>query len=249
MSSLERVALLDNLIDRVRQLEQRYAELASSAIMLHDHADATGYGMFSGWVVTGTALRDPGHRMVLDANVPELVLAPGGVIRSTDYTANTSGFKIDGGTAEFNTIVMREVRYTEHLRPVRSGTAYTGYAVVPLTTALVHSGLNGATISPGVYSIGPLNSGATYTYDYPAAARGLFVRLTAQWSDVNNVNVVLVRPYGRTNQDAGAIVRSQVANIRLDTVGFVALDSSGRAELVVNNASAIIILSVIGYVL
>ncbi len=61
----------------------------------------------NGWLATGSAFQDIAGRIVLDASLPGIRIDSGGVIYSADYRPGISGFKIDGGVAEFNDVTVR----------------------------------------------------------------------------------------------------------------------------------------------
>lgn len=111
--NLDRIAIVDNIIDRIERIEARLQDLASGAVTIQEVLvqDTPGTGMLNGWLATGTAFQDVAGRIVLDASLPGITLAPGGIIKSQDYEAGLSGFKIDGGFAEFNDVTVRGTIY------------------------------------------------------------------------------------------------------------------------------------------
>lgn len=109
---IDRTMVAENVLDRLDALESAVRDILNDALTPQaadpENPDWTG---ISGWVATGTSLRDFYGRIVLDATVPSITLATGGVIESANYVAATSGFHIDGGVAEFNDVVIRGTIY------------------------------------------------------------------------------------------------------------------------------------------
>jgi hypothetical protein len=123
---------------------------------------------------------------------------------------------------------------------------------VPLSTALSEAAgvLVGAALNIGVYSVGPIGSGATYTYNYPTTAKAVYVRLTAVWAAASSSNLATCYITGGGTPDQSPIARSHVANIASDATGNVTLDSSGKFSLQVAGANTTSLsLYVLGYFL
>jgi len=111
--SIDRVLIPHNILDRVEELERQLAELKSGVVTVQVVQVPSGGSEagLNGWLATGTAFQDVAGRIVLDASLPGITLAPGGIIKSQDYEAGLSGFKIDGGFAEFNDVTVRGTIY------------------------------------------------------------------------------------------------------------------------------------------
>lgn len=123
------------------------------------------------------------------------------------------------------------------------------YGYCPLTTALTNTGLDGDAVNIGSYIIGPTgDGGASYTYGYPSDATAIQVRLSAKWGAAADANLAYLRPNGGSVNEAGPVVRAHEANIHDDDTGTVALDSNGRAQLVIAGANTTaIFVYVLGY--
>ena len=107
--SIERVLLPDNILDRIEELERQLAELKAGAVtvqVVQVPEGGSGSGL-NGWIATGSAFSDLLGRIVLDASSASIRVAEGGRIFSADYQSGVSGFKIDGGVAEFNNVTVR----------------------------------------------------------------------------------------------------------------------------------------------
>jgi hypothetical protein len=103
-----------DLLDRVATLEEQVRELQEYALSPQSAATAQEQGdwaSISGWVITGDAIRDVEGRIVLSVTEPMIQVASGGYVQSDDYDAGTSGFQINGGTAEFNDVTVRGTVY------------------------------------------------------------------------------------------------------------------------------------------
>ena len=107
--SIERILLPDNVLDRVADLERRLAELETGAVTVQvvQVPSSGGESGLNGWVATGSTFADLLGRIVLDASLPGIKIGAGGIIYSADYAAGVSGFRIDGGVAEFNDVTIR----------------------------------------------------------------------------------------------------------------------------------------------
>lgn len=109
---LERLLTPDNVLDRLAAAERRLAELETGAVTVQVVQTPSGSSSaLNGWLANGSAFQDLLGRIVLDASLPGIRLDVGGIIYSSDYQAGASGFKIDGGTAEFNNVVVRGTVY------------------------------------------------------------------------------------------------------------------------------------------
>jgi hypothetical protein len=140
------------------------------------------------------------------------------------------------GSTSFAYLLCQELIYSCNLRPLRSGTTYTGYIYVPLITALTHSSLDGDALNVGTYTIGPTGSGANFEFSYPSAARALAVRLVGKWAAASDGYYCYMRPAG-SGAHAQLMVRSLVANVYNDSSGVVATNTNGQVELVVGGAN------------
>jgi hypothetical protein len=120
---------------------------------------------------------------------------------------------------------------------------------VPLQTALaeISGALAGAALNIGTYTVGPVGSGATYTFNYPSSARAIMVRLSCRWAASGSA-VGYVIPSGASTNETGAICRALVAGLNSDSVGNVTLSTAGIAQLIISTTNtAGCSLYVIGY--
>jgi len=113
-SLIPRDLIVKDLIDRVDDLEIGHRKLLEYAFMPGDSTETPeepDWDSLSGWIVTGTALQDVDGKIILDPTVPRIQLATNGYIESANFVAGSAGFQIDGGTAEFNDVVVRGTIY------------------------------------------------------------------------------------------------------------------------------------------
>ncbi len=114
MSLMERDVTVRDLFDRVKTLELKVRDFAENSLAPADAVqlpEQPGWSVLSGWVVTGTTLQDVLGRIILDAETPMIQIFPSGYIQSADFISGVSGFQINGGTAEFNDVVVRGTIY------------------------------------------------------------------------------------------------------------------------------------------
>lgn len=116
MGLIVRDLIVQDVIDRLQAVEGQVRELQEYAIMPPDAGtlpEQPNWAELSGWVITGTTLQDVNGRIILDPTTPMIQIATGGYIESADYVAGTSGFSINGGTAEFNDVTVRGTIYAD----------------------------------------------------------------------------------------------------------------------------------------
>jgi hypothetical protein len=97
--------------------------------------------------------------------------------------------------------------------------------------------LAGEAVNVGSYTIGPLGSGADYTFDYPASAKVINVRLVGRWAAIADANIAYVIPNGGAQTDGGVQVKAYVATWGDPSFGLVSLDTDALAQLVVVTAN------------
>jgi hypothetical protein len=111
---LDRDSTYNNIIDRIDRLEARVEDLRDvarpSEVVIYENAE---WQALAGWVSTGSVLRSLDGEIILDPSIPMIQVGTGGYIQSEDFVAGTSGFQINGGTAEFNDVVVRGTIYAD----------------------------------------------------------------------------------------------------------------------------------------
>lgn len=109
---LERDSVYNSVLDRIDRLEAQIEDLRDVArpgeVITVEQPE---WQALAGWVSTGTVLRDVTGKIVLDPTIPRIRIGAGGYIESEDFVAGVSGFQINGGTAEFNDVVVRGTIY------------------------------------------------------------------------------------------------------------------------------------------
>jgi hypothetical protein len=123
---------------------------------------------------------------------------------------------------------------------------------VPLTATLFEAGglLAGAALNVGVYSIGPVGGGATYSFAYPTTAKAVMVKLQATWAAAAAGSVAYCIYTGGASTESGVIAAGMVANISDRKSGIVSLDASSKLSLVVAGANTTALnLAILGYFL
>lgn len=121
---------------------------------------------------------------------------------------------------------------------------------VPLQTALVETGggLAGGVLNIGTYTVGPVGSGATYTFAYRTTAKALNVFIAAKWAAVADASVAYLIPNGGAATDQLPQVRSHVAASWNDGNGIWNLDANALGQIVIANANTTgFVLRVMGY--
>jgi len=111
---LERDDVYNDILDRLSSLEaltQDLHEVSRPAeVVLVEQPE---WQALAGWVSTGSVLRDVIGQIILDPATPMIQIAAGGYIQSDDFVGGSAGFQINGGTAEFNDVVVRGTVYAE----------------------------------------------------------------------------------------------------------------------------------------
>ena len=121
---------------------------------------------------------------------------------------------------------------------------------IPLTTALSEAGgaLNGAALNVGTYTIGPLGSGADYTFDYLTTAKVVKMSINAAWAAASDNSYAYAIPNGGALAVTPVLCKALVANIADRKSGDVALDGSGLAQLIVAGANTTVCaVKILGY--
>lgn len=137
-----------------------------------------------------------------------------------------------------------EVRTLRRLNALeqRSGQVYDQIACtyVPLTSAIKDGGgnLDGGALNVGTYTVGPLDSGADYTFDYPTTVKALYAYLAVRWAVASGGSYAYLRPNGSTVNEICIICNALIANVADLKNGIVNLDSSGLAQILVVGANA-----------
>jgi hypothetical protein len=111
---VERAKTPNNILDRLDDLEKRVRELMDYSLVPQDasgNPEEPGWNMLTGWIMTGTQLRDMYGRIILDSATPYIQLATGGYMRSSDFVTGVAGWQITGGTSEFNHVTVRGTIY------------------------------------------------------------------------------------------------------------------------------------------
>ena len=111
---LERDGTYNDVIDRIERLEARVEDIRDvarpSEVIIYENPE---WQALAGWVSTGSVLRSLDGEIILDPTIPMIQVGTGGYIQSEDFVAGTSGFQINGGTAEFNDVVVRGTIYAD----------------------------------------------------------------------------------------------------------------------------------------
>ena len=111
---LDRDSTYNNIIDRIDRLEARVEDLRDvarpSEVVIYENAE---WQALAGWVSTGSVLRSLDGEIILDPSIPMIQVGTGGYIQSEDFVTGVSGFQINGGTAEFNDVVVRGTIYAD----------------------------------------------------------------------------------------------------------------------------------------
>jgi hypothetical protein len=125
------------------------------------------------------------------------------------------------------------IQYTGNFRPVRSGTAHTGYVFVPLTTMAQHASYDGDAINVGTYTLNLQDA----DWGLPAGIKAVAVRMSVKWGAAADGNYALLHPKGGSY--GGVVCRAHVANIYCDSSGIVPCDAAdGDIDLVIGGANA-----------
>jgi len=127
-------------------------------------------------------------------------------------------------------------------------TGVPGYVYVPATSALTHTSLHGDPVSAGTYIVGPSgDTGADYTFDYPASAKALTVRLSSRWSSASGAYYNVLCPTAETGGDCYLLTRAIVANFPVADSGVVHLDENGRFRMLISQSTEATYVMVLGY--
>ncbi len=108
---LERDQLYNDPLDRLDALEEemdRRDVARPTEVVIVENPE---WQQIAGWVSTGTVLRSVGGEIILDPTVPKIEVDADGYIQSADFVSGVAGFQIEGGTAEFNDVVVRGTIY------------------------------------------------------------------------------------------------------------------------------------------
>ena len=236
---IDRTMVAENVLDRLDALESAVRDILNDALTPQaadpENPDWTG---ISGWVATGTSLRDFYGRIVLDATVPSITLAAGGIIESSDYIAATSGFHIDGGTAEFNDIVIRGTIYAT----VGAIGGWTiGATSLVAGTGANTVGLDSGGTNPAIYAGSATPGSAPFRV---TQAGVLFAQGATIQSAASGARVVLdgtgIKGYDATTQ------RYQISNDGSGWLGSSSIFSWTDAGVVTLNGSAVMPNTIVG---
>lgn len=247
---IDRDLLVEDLIDRIESLEynqRKLEEFAASPASAGDEGNPD-YIVFSGWVVTGTALQDENSYIVLDPTEPMIQVASGGKIKSADYVAGSAGFEIDGGTAEFNDVTVRGTIYAT-LGEIGGWTIASTYLLSDADLVRIDSS---GYISVGSGSNVAIMSGADATYRFwaghaTAASAPFRASQTGEiWATNAHITGEITATSGTlsgltvtgtlTVGASGTTIDIEGANKRIGTSDFASgsigwrVDSGGRAE-------------------
>jgi len=130
--------------------------------------------------------------------------------------------------------------YTGDLFPVRGGTTYTAYAIVPLTTPLTSTDWDGdakTTADNGTIDL-------SADFGAPANIKGVFATLS-----ITNATADVRASLGPDASSKCLTSRVQVANQYDHNVGFVPCDSNGDIYFSCNADVAKVHVTIIGYCL
>ena len=196
---LERDITYNNVLDRIERLEMRIEDLRDvsrpAEVVVFE---APNWQALAGWVSTGSVLQDVNGRIVLDPTIPRILIDANGYIESADFVAGTSGFRIDGGTAEFNDIVIR-------------GTIYASVGIIGgwtiTATQLKAAGDVILLDSSGVITVG----GAGYLQSNPFTSGTRGWRITPTEAEFENIVArgeirTAVFKYGEVHAQAGQLL-------------------------------------------
>jgi len=259
---LDRVTIPDNVLDRLDELERRLGDIIENCVTPQSAPNASddAASVLSGWVITGGVLRDAGSLIVLDPSIPGIQIAAGGRIFSSDFVAGVSGFNINGGTAEFNDVVIRGTIYAS----VGAIGGWTiGATTISSTNITLTSGLaNVASIMVGAgANAGGLNSanaagdiifwgGSTFANRASApffvTAAGALTATGATIQSAGSGARTVLDSTGIKGYDAGPVQRYQLLNDGSGWLGDSSIFAWTTAGVVSLNGSAVMANTIVG---
>ena len=165
-------------------------------------------------VVAGTGLNGGGTSGAVTVTLNTSVTL---TALNADTITSTGGVNVgtSGGAASGN------LRYSGNLQPGRNSTYYTGYAFVPLGSALMNSGYDGDAIAASAWLT------LTSLFNVPAGAKAIAALVTAR---DETVGVAFCLGPDSSNYMA-VCAYTQVANYYANASGIVPCDANGNVYL------------------